>query len=260
MLVALSRWRRVSNLPFPATREPAVAKSSFGISGADMTGVVEGIVPGSTPARAEYLVRTIAMPGSNLDLKFFLGVAGGDPPDVVNQDDPIVGDWAERGTLIPIDELATPARSTQFAIRSFQRRFHSGAYRNRMYALCNGLDVRLYYDADVLAENSFEPPRTIEELDAAAKKVAPPNAGGNRTRYGFLPDPRRIWAWAIVFGGQFYDPVSGALTVDHRRNIAALDWMASYSRTYGRAEVLQFRPATRNCRAQRFRYYKVVMR
>ena len=56
--------------------------------------VVEEIVRRFNDSQAEYRVRAVAMPGANLDLKFFLSVAGGDPPDLLNQDDPIVADWA----------------------------------------------------------------------------------------------------------------------------------------------------------------------
>lgn len=68
--------------------------------------IVERIVAGFNESQDRYRVRAIAMPGSNLDLKFFLSVAGGDPPDLLNHDDPVVGDWAYRGVLTPLDELA----------------------------------------------------------------------------------------------------------------------------------------------------------
>jgi len=204
--------------------------------------VVEGIVERFNASQNRYWVRSIAMPGSNLDLKLFLGVAGGDPPDVVNQDDPIVGDWAARRTMTALDELATPAELDEIRASLFPAALSLGTYQNRLYALCNGLDVRaLYYDADLLDEYGLEPPQTIDELDAAALRIAPPDVDGSRARYGFLPDPRRIWAWGIVFGGQFYDWDTSEITVDHERNIAALQWMSSYSRRYGADEVLRFR-------------------
>ena len=31
------------------------------------------------------------------------------------------------------------------------------------------------------------------------------DAEGRVTRFGYLPDPRRLWAWGIVFGGSFFD-------------------------------------------------------
>ena len=62
---------------------------------------------------------------------------------------------------------------------------------------------------------------------------------------GYLPDPRRLWAWGIVFGGQFYDPEAkdsaSSITADSPEVLAALEWMASYSRRYGVTNVASFR-------------------
>ncbi len=109
--------------------------------------VVEQIVARFNASQNEHFVRAIAMPGSNVDLKLFLGVAGGQPPDVVNQDDPIVADWAARGALTPLDELAAPGESESLDTWLVPAAQALGSYRGRRYALCNGLDVRaLYYD------------------------------------------------------------------------------------------------------------------
>jgi multiple sugar transport system substrate-binding protein len=106
--------------------------------------------------------------------------------------------------------------------------------------LCNGLDIRaLYYNADLLESLGLAPPRTLAELDAAAAAIAPP--GAPHERYGYLPDPRRLWSWGIVFGGRFYDPQSGRVTADSEPIVAALDWMTSYSRRYGADQVARFR-------------------
>lgn len=204
--------------------------------------VVEAIVDRFNAAQSDYFVRAIAMPGNNLDLKFFLSVAGADPPDVINQDDPIVADWAHRGALVPLDELATSGEVAELREWLFPAARALAEYDGRLYALCNGLDVRaLYYNADILDEFKLTPPRTIAELDHAALVIAPPDSPPPRARYGYLPDPRRIWSWGIVFGGEFYDGAADEVTVDSPEIVSALDWMASYSRRYGADQVARFR-------------------
>jgi len=203
--------------------------------------VVEEICRRFNHSQQEFFVRPIAMPGNNLDLKFFLSVAGGDPPDLLNQDDPIVADWAHRGALIPLDELAPRAEIESLQQWLFPAAREIGSSGGRMFALCNGLDIRaLYYNADILKQHALSPPQTIAELDHAARVIAPP---GDRslTRYGYLPDPRRLWSWGIVFGGEFYDTPTGRVTADSPPVVAALDWMASYSRDYGADRVARFR-------------------
>jgi multiple sugar transport system substrate-binding protein len=204
--------------------------------------VVEAIAERFNASQDAYFVRPIAMPGNNLDLKFFLSVAGADPPDVVNQDDPVVADWAHRGVITPLDELASAADVAELEKRLFPAAREIGSYNGRLYALCNGLDVRaMYYNADILDEHGLSPPQTLDELDAAALVIAPAGGAVPLRRYGYLPDPRRIWSWGIVFGGRFYDAARDRITADDERIVAALDWMASYSRRYGADQVARFR-------------------
>jgi multiple sugar transport system substrate-binding protein len=227
-----------SRVEIPAGRSEVVFWHFWG--GKDRP-VVEEICRRFNASQQEFFVRPIAMPGNNLDLKFFLSVAGGDPPDLLNQDDPIVADWAHRGALVPLDELASLAEIDELREWLFPAAREIGSYDGRLYALCNGLDIRaLYYNGDVLRQHDLEPPRTIEEFDRAARTIAPP---GNKslTQYGYLPDPRRLWSWGIVFGGSFYDTESGSVTADSPQIVAALDWMASYSRDYGAEQVARFR-------------------
>ncbi len=204
--------------------------------------VVEEIVDRFNASQQQHFVRAIAMPGNNLDLKFFLSVAGEDPPDVVNQDDPIVADWAHREALMPLDELASSEEVARLDEWLFPAAHEIGSYQGRLYALCNGLDIRaLYYNADVLDEFGLSPPTTIDELTSAALTIAPPEAPLPRERFGYLPDPRRLWSWGIVFGGEFYNPATGEVTADSPQIVAALDWMASFSRAYGADQVARFR-------------------
>ena len=204
--------------------------------------VVDEIVERFNRSQDQYFVRAIAMPGANLDLKFFLSLAGGDPPDVINQDDPIVADWAHRGALVPIDELATAGEYAGLQEWLFPAARQLASYRGRLFAMCNGLDIRaLYYNQTLLDEHGLSPPETLTELDALAEAIAPAAVEGRRERFGYLPDPRRLWAWGIVFGGQFYDPDSGEVTADGEPIVRALEWMTSYSRRYGAKAVAAFR-------------------
>lgn len=204
--------------------------------------VVQKIVDRFNRSQDEHYVRAIAMPGTNLDLKFFLSIAGQDPPDLLNHDDPVLADWAHRGAIMPIDELASPKEYAELTEWLLPTAREIGTYRGRLYAVCNGLDIRaLYYNKTLLDSLGIEPPRTLQELDQLAEMIAPPGQRGPRRRFGYLPDPRRLWAWAVVFGGQFYDLETGQLTADGEPVVRALEWMASYSRRYGAEEVSAFR-------------------
>ncbi|MEM8864732.1 MAG: extracellular solute-binding protein, partial [Planctomycetota bacterium] len=207
--------------------------------------VVDEIVERFNASQPRYCVRAVAMPGNNLDLKLFLSIAGGDPPDVVNQDDPIVADWAARGALTPLDKLAPPAEIAELQAWLYPAARALATYEDRLWALPNGLDIRaLYYNQTWLEELGLAAPQTLNDLDRLAEIVSPAD-GKPLERVGYLPDPRRLWAWAAVFGGRFYDPEATAIvnviTADSPANLAALRWMASYSRRYGAERVASFR-------------------
>lgn len=208
---------------------------------------VEDIVRRFNASQQEHYVRAVAMPGTNLDLKFFLSVAGGDPPDLLNQDDPVVADWAHRGAILPLEELATPAEIEELNAWLFPAARQLGSYHlpgreAKLYALCNGLDIRaLYVNETTLDKHGLAVPQTLAQLDQAALAISPIDVSGPRTQFGYLPDPRRLWAWGIVFGGDFYDEQTGQPTVNDPRIVAALEWMTGYRQKYGAKQVSDFR-------------------
>lgn len=224
----------------PAGRQEVVFWHFWGGEDRD---VVERVVSRFNESQDRYFVRAVAMPGNNLDVKLFLALTGGDPPDLVNQDDPIVADWASRGALLPIDELASPDERDRLRSFLFPAARRLGEYDGRLYALCNGLDIRaLYYNQTLLAEHGLAPPQAITDLDDIAAKLTVFDEQGRLVRAGYLPNPDRLWAWGYVFGGRFYDPQTGQVTADSKPISRALEWMVSYSRRFGPREVANFRP------------------
>ncbi|MCA9231290.1 MAG: extracellular solute-binding protein [Planctomycetales bacterium] len=231
--------------------------------------IVEEIVEHFNTSQTRYTVRAIAMPGSNLDLKFFLSVAGGDPPDLLNHDDPVVADWAHRGVLTPLDEIATADELSRLRAWLFPAALQLGSYHGKLYALCNGLDIRaLYCNKTLLTEHGLDLPETIADLDHIAETIAPPGQTTSRLRMGYLPDPRRLWAWGVVFGGSFAnlhaETAEQMITADSPEIVAALAWMADYGRRYGPSEVAAFRSGEQALTGAAFplladRRYAVVM-
>lgn len=212
--------------------------------------VVEDVIRRFNASQDRYRVRGVAMPGANLDLKLFLAIAGGDPPDVMNHDEQVVADWAHRGALTPLDEFATADEIERLQAWLYPAARRLGSYEDRLYALVNGLDVRaLYYNKTVLREAGLTTiaergPQTIKELDRIATTLAPPGEGELR-RVGYLPDPRRLWAWGVVFGGSFGDPEAsesaGRVACDSPEVRNALLWMAGYADRYGPDRLAAFR-------------------
>lgn len=238
-IVVYAYIERHNHLDAPTGREEVTFWHFWG--GEDLQ-VVEEVVARFNESQEQYFVRPIAMPGNNLDVKLFLAVTGGDPPDLINQDDPIIADWAHRGALTPLDELATPEELAELEEWLFPAAKRLCEYKGHMYGLCNGLDIRaLYYNETLLAEYpELNPPRTPAELMTIAERLSVVDENGRRQRFGYLPDSRRLWAWGIAFGGSFYNAKAG-VTVNDPHIVAALQWMQSFSRRFGAEEVAAFR-------------------
>lgn len=235
--------------------------------------VVEDAIARFNASQSRYRVRGVAMPGANLELKLFLAIAGGQPPDVMNYDEPVVAEWAHRGALTPIDQLAGPDEIARLREWLYPAALRIGSYNDRLYALVNGLDVRaLYYNKTALREAGLDliadrGPQTLAELDRLAEAITPAGSSGF-DRVGYLPDPRRLWAWGVVFGGRFADTEAGSaaqqITCDSPEVVAALEWMAGYSRRHGADRVAAFRSGDQALTGAAFplladRRYAVIM-
>ncbi len=205
--------------------------------------VVDDVVERFNRSQDQFRVRAIAMPGNNLQAKLFLSIAGGDPPDLVNQDDPVVGDWAARNIVMPLDSFATPAEVTRIRQHLFPAARKLGTWNERLFAVCNGLDVRaLYYNRTALEADGLSPPQSIADLNRIARTVCPP-AGTDQTvrTFGYLPDSRRLWAWGYVFGGSFYDRTTGQFSLTGPAIVEAARWMQQYAAWYGPDTINRFR-------------------
>jgi multiple sugar transport system substrate-binding protein len=173
--------------------------------------------------------------------KVRISVAGGVTPDLCS------AIWAEelasyatRGVLRPLDGyMQRSARSGDEWVPGVWRMLQ---YRGRPYALAVTTNINLIvYNKRLFREAGLDPerpPRSIEELDAAAKACTEVAPGGGYARVGFRPTSLQLWAYA--FGGQWYDPITGHVTASHPGNLAALRWLASYGEKYDVTRIQNF--------------------
>ena len=212
--------------------------------GGEQRQAVQEIVRRFNASQSQYQVIEVSVPGQNLDMKFFMSLVGGDAPDLLNQDDQVVAQWANRGVLTPIRELVQDEDEYNRLLDWLNPSARKiGTYDDELYALCNAIDIRaLFYRKDALGGHS--PPATIAELDRIAQR---PDTDDSRMLY--LPDDRRLWAWGVVFGGDFYDENTGQITADHPRIVEALEWMVSYPRLHGVEAIRAFRSTNREAGA-----------
>jgi ABC-type glycerol-3-phosphate transport system substrate-binding protein len=197
-------------------------------------------------------VRFLSM--TKVDEKAIVATAAGVPPDVVGMWDTNVAQWSALGALTPLDEMAAARGIT----RDYYKRVYWDAcsFEGKLFGLVSTPGcVALHYNrrifqesADKLRAAGLDPnraPQTIEELDRYAAALDLLEPGGRIRRAGYLP-PEPGWYTVhtpIWWGGRMYDPATGKLTLTEPPNVAAFEWIASYSRRLGVERIMEFRSA-----------------
>ena len=170
--------------------------------------------------------------------KLMCAIAGGSPPDVINQDRFSVGGWASRGAFMPLDDHLARDRDSPDPIRPedfYAACWDEAAYEGKVYAIPNTTDDRLlFYNEDILRREGFtnpdgaiRPPATWDELKDYAIKMTKYDDVGNISQVGFIP----MWgnSWLYIYGwqngGEFMSKDGRTCTLNDPRIVQALDWV-----------------------------------
>jgi len=172
--------------------------------------------------------------------RILASLAGGVPPDLLTVWDWMVVPLGSSGALRELSpDLSAAGISADDYLPGI---WDYGAYRGAKYGLPTTLNVYGFtWNKDVFEAAGLDPeapPRTIEELDALTAQLTTVDNRGNLRRLGFYPNVTAIYMYA--FGGQLYDPVTLAPTLDDPGNIAAFEWLASYYQTYDINRIRRF--------------------
>jgi len=159
------------------------------------------------------------------DDKTIRALVAGAPPDLFTLKDPsILGALAANNALLPLDDLFRDAglKEEQFTHGALSQ----CRYQGKLYAMPYLLDCMvLLYNQDVLEAAKVAPPRTIEELEEACRRLTKRGPDGRLTQIGLRP-PEALHLMG-AFGAVFWDEATGKITADHPNNIAAA---AAYKR------------------------------
>lgn len=187
--------------------------------------------------------------------KLMTAIAGGAPPDVINQDRFSIGGWAARDAFLPLDDLIAgqPSEDPQniHPDEFFDACWQEAAYRGKVYAIPNGTDDRvLFYNRDLLkaggftdADGNARPPRNWDELKEAAVKLTKKDSNGNLLNVGFIPNYGNSWLYLFGWqnGGEFMSADGRTCTLNDPLIAEALDWITGvYDALGGRATVESF--------------------
>ena len=134
----------------------------------------------------------VAVPYGAFADKLTSAIPGGNGPDLFIYPQDRIGDWADAGTIEPIEFWVDDARAERFTGESLE----AMAYKGSLYGLPLAVkSLALYYRTDLVAA----PPATTDELIALAPAMRARDgyalAYTNVDLYGHAP-------WLFGFGGQ----------------------------------------------------------
>ncbi|WP_235834647.1 ABC transporter substrate-binding protein [Actinomadura logoneensis] len=185
---------------------------------------------------------TVKLVKDQTDDRITNAIRGGNPPDVVSSfTTDSVGSWCRSGAWQDLTPYLTRSKVDLNLFPRAVREYTQ--YKGRRCAMPLLADAYgLYYNKALMKGN--QPPRTIGELTALAKKLTVRNPDGTIKVAGFMPSAQyyehQVQHLATEFGARW-------LTPDGRSNLAAdpnvkayLQWNKSLIDWYGYADVKKF--------------------
>lgn len=115
-------------------------------------------------------------------------------------------------------------------------------FNNDLWGIAITVNANTFtYRRDIFKEVGLDPdkpPTTIAELEQANKALEKIDDKGTIQRVGMIPGG--IFAWAYVYGGDWYDENAKKMVADNDKNVAALDWIGAYYKRLGVDKVAAF--------------------
>jgi multiple sugar transport system substrate-binding protein len=202
--------------------------------------VVERICKRFNESQDTYEVIPLYVPADEAQTKFLLTAAGGSPPDLVSQWNPVLGTWSDKHLIRPIEQLMTPAEKQRYLAEAFPIFRNYATYRGRIMCLVTGIDCyAAYYRLDDLREvgrDAKSLPKTFDEMVELGKQLDRRGADGTLKRVGLLP--QTLLTWSPLFGGRFQ--TEGKTLVDTPQNVAAMQFIVNQVKRLGKDNVERF--------------------
>lgn len=164
-----------------------------------------------------------SVPWNNWYETYVTAIASGSAPDISTGAGFQAVQFYDFGEILPVDEVVAAMPPDTFAPGALD----AVTYDGHQMALPWAIDIRvIYYRKDILAEHGIEPPKTWDELRAAAKAVTGDGV------YGLVSsgDPggmHWILAAAINNGGGLFD-AEGKPALTGERSVEALEFLAGF--------------------------------
>ena len=171
------------------------------------------------------------------DAKLVAAITAGTPPDVSVYDRYTIAGAQARGLFRDLQPLARTAgiKGEDQQPWCWEEVFREG----KLWGLPYSTDTRMVYVNAAHLKQAGVPltaPKTLDEFDRIMRQLTV-GRPGSLERLGFVPwggwNNWRLFGWGWLHGGDWYDAKANRVTMDHPRNIAALEWQVARANELG---------------------------
>jgi multiple sugar transport system substrate-binding protein len=162
----------------------------------------------------------------NRDASLVTTVAAGTPPDLSVHDRFTIAGAQARGIMV---DIMPYFRTSGMKGEDQQSWCWEEVFRNgKLWGLPYSTDTRMVYVNRAHLQRAGIPETAPKTLDDFVRTMRQLNTGspGNWQRIGFIPwgNNWRLFGWGWLHGSEWYDAKANRVSMDHPKNIAALDW------------------------------------
>lgn len=181
-------------------------------------------------------VTLLNVPSADGDAKLLSAIAAGDPPDVFTEWNPTIGQDAQTGAILPMDQYVT-GKYASIEKWMYPVVLDGGLYKSKLYAIPMSMNsYALYYNKSIMkAAGITSPPKTLAQLDTDQAKEWK-ISGSHLEQIGFYPLPTEansstLQNFGVYFGVKGLGYENGTYNLSSQAGAAAeAAWMASYNK------------------------------
>ncbi|MBX7247318.1 MAG: extracellular solute-binding protein [Candidatus Sumerlaeaceae bacterium] len=217
---ARADFRADTTAKIKALKEP-VTLSFWQTHNAEETATLKDIVGEFEKEYPNVKVKMDAVPFAEAQNKFKTAAKGGTPPDCFRSEVGWAAELASLGYITPLDDYLTAADKAAYLDQPMKL----AIYKEETWGLPQVTDcLAMLYSKRLLKEAGVEPPKTMEELVTAGKKITKPEkkvyayAYPANDSYFMLP-----FVWA--FGGGVIDDKTLEVQINNEGSVKGLQFM-----------------------------------
>jgi len=173
-----------------------------------------------------------------------LATSGGNPPDIAGVWENNVAAFADANALVDLTPFAKVSGIKESDYIDVYWQMMN--YRGKLYAMpSTPSSTAMHFNRKFMPPDVQTPeqaPKTLGELDRLVDRISTRKPDGSLIMAGFMPGEPGWWSWGwgTLFGGNLYNEETQELTINSKENIAALNWVMSYTKRFGLRETQTF--------------------